>query len=104
MKKELQEYSNSKAEYINNHYTEFWTYGEEYTTLEEFYELCISERNPKNSGYNDKYTIFFDETDIENTILSFKEDLDYLYERDPKTYYVIYIEKCPSYWAVYFLE
>ena len=46
MKKELQEYSNSKAEYVNTHYTEFWKYGEEYNTLDEYYQLCINESSP----------------------------------------------------------
>lgn len=44
MKKELQEYSNSKAEYVNTHYMEFSTYGEEFNTLEEYYDLCIREK------------------------------------------------------------
>lgn len=104
MKKELQEYSNSKAEYVNTHYMEFLTYGEEFNTLEEYYDLCIREKTPNNSGYNDEYTIYFDETDIGGMIQSFKEDLDYLYQRKPKTYLVVYVEINSSYWSVYFLN
>lgn len=104
MKKELQEYSNSKAEYVNTHYMEFSTYGEEFNTLEEYYDLCIREKTPNNSGYNDEYTIYFDETDIRGMIQSFKEDLDYLYQRKPKTYLVVYVEINSSYWSVYFLN
>jgi len=112
MKKELQEYSNSKAEYVNNHYTEFWTYGEEYTTLEEFYELCISESTPQNSSYNDVYTISFDETDIVTTTSNFKNTIDFLYGEFTKSYLVVYVETCPNgndvynkpCWSVYFLR
>lgn len=104
MKKELQEYSNSKAEYVNTHYMEFSTYGEEFNTLEEYYDLCIREKTPNNSGYNDEYTIYFDETDIDGMVKSFKEDLDYLYKRKPKTYLVVYVEINSSYWSVYFLN
>lgn len=64
MKKELQEYSNSKAEYVNTHYTEFWTYGEEYNTLDEYYQLCIEESTPDNSSYNNIYKISYNETDL----------------------------------------
>ena len=112
MKKELQEYSNSKAEYVNTHYTEFWKYGEEYTTLEEFYELCISESTPQNSSYNDIYTISFDETDIVTTTSNFKNTIDFLYGEFTKSYLVVYVETCPNgndvynkpCWSVYFLR
>lgn len=112
MKKELQEYSNSKAEYVNTHYTEFWKYGEEYTTLEEFYELCISESTPQNSSYNDVYTISFDETDIVTTTSNFKNTIDFLYGEFTKSYLVVYVETCPNgndvynkpCWSVYFLR
>ena len=36
MKAELTAYSREKAEYIKEHYTEFWKYGTDFNTLEEF--------------------------------------------------------------------
>ena len=111
MKKELQEYSNSKAEYVNTHYTEFWTYGEEYNTLDEYYQLCINESSPDTSSYDDVYTIPFTEKDIDNITRMFKEQLKYEYEKREKAYYVVYVETCPNghrinpkpCWAIYFL-
>ena len=109
MQKELQEYSNSKAE--NTHYTEFWTYGEEYNTLDEYYQLCISESSPDTSSYDDVYTIPFTEKNIDNITRMFKEQLKYEYEKREKAYYVVYVEICPNghrinpkpCWAIYFL-
>lgn len=111
MKKELQEYSNSKAEYVNTHYTEFWTYGEEYNTLDEYYQLCINESSPDTSSYDDVYTIPFTEKNIDNITRMFKEQLKYEYEKREKAYYVVYVEICPNghrinpkpCWAFYFL-
>lgn len=111
MKKELQEYSNSKAEYVNNHYTEFWKYGEEYNTLDEYYQLCINESSPDTSSYDDVYTIPFTEKNIDNITRMFKEQLKYEYEKREKAYYVVYVEVCPNghrinpkpCWAIYFL-
>lgn len=104
MKKELQEYSNSKADFIRENYTEFDGYGVEYNTLEEFFEMSVNKKTPTNAGYNDEYTIYFDEKDIEGITKSFKEDIDYIYRRTPNTHIVIYIETCSSYWAVYLLN
>lgn len=112
MKKELQEYSNSKAEYVKNHYMDFLGYGEEYNTLDEFFEMCIKSNTPENSGYDDVYRISFDETDLEGTIASFEKTIDFLYKETPKTYFVVYVEACPNgldiynkpCWAVYFLN
>lgn len=111
MKKELQEYSNSKAEYVNTHYTEFWTYGEEYNTLDEYYQLCINESSPDTSSYDDVYTILFTGSNIDNITQMFKDQLDYEYEKREKAYYVVYVETCPNghrinskpCWAIYFL-
>lgn len=111
MKKELQEYSNSKAEYVNTHYTEFWKYGEEYNTLDEYYQLCINESSPDTSSYDDVYTIPFTEKNIDNITRMFKEQLKYEYEKREKAYYVVYVEVCPNghrinpkpCWAVYLL-
>ena len=111
MKKELQEYSNSKAEYVNTHYTEFWKYGEEYNTLDEYYQLCINESSPDTSSYDDVYTIPFTEKNIDNITRMFKEQLKYEYEKREKAYYVVYVETCPNghrinskpCWAIYFL-
>lgn len=104
MKKELQEYSNSKADFIRENYTEFDGYGVEYNTLEEFFEMSVNKKTPTNAGYNDKYTIYFGEKDIEGITKSFKEDIDYIYRRTPNTHIVVYIETCSSYWAVYLLN
>lgn len=112
MKKELQEYSNSKAEYVKIHYMDFLGYGEEYNTLDEFFEMCIKSNTPENSGYDDVYRISFDETDLEGTIASFEKTIDFLYKETPKTYFVVYVEACPNgldiynkpCWAVYFLN
>lgn len=111
MKKELQEYSNSKAEYVNTHYTEFLTYGEEYNTLDEYYQLCINESSPDTSSYDDVYTILFTGSNIDNITQMFKDQLDYEYEKREKAYYVVYVETCPNghrinskpCWAIYFL-
>ena len=65
MKKELQEYSNSKAEFIRENYTEFDGYGTEYNTVDEFFERCVRNYTPDNSSYSSVYIIPTDETDIE---------------------------------------
>ena len=113
MKKELQEYSNSKAEYVNAHYTEFWKYGIDFNTIEEYYELCISEDNPDNSGYDKVNAIELDETQdmLQEFIGLYKEYIDYEYEKRSDAYYVVYAEYCPNghnvnsnpCWAVYLL-
>ena len=113
MKKELQEYSNSKAEYVNTHYTEFWKYGIDFNTIEEYYELCIREDNPDNSGYDKVNAIELDETQdmLQEFIGLYKEYIDYEYEKRSDAYYVVYAEYCPNghnvnsnpCWAVYFL-
>lgn len=113
MKKELQEYSNSKAEYVNTHYTEFWKYGIDFNTIEEYYELCIKEDNPDNSGYDKVNAIELDETQdmLQEFIGLYKEYIDYEYEKRSDAYYVVYAEYCPNghnvnsnpCWAVYLL-
>lgn len=113
MKKELQEYSNSKAEYVNTHYTEFWKYGIDFNTIEEYYELCIREDNPDNSGYDKVNAIELDETQdmLQEFIGLYKEYIDYEYEKRSDAYYVVYAEYCPNghnvnsnpCWAVYLL-
>ena len=68
--------------------------------------------NPQDSGYNDIYTILFDETDIATTISNFKNTIDFLYSEYSQIYLVVYIETCPNgldicdkpCWAVYFLQ
>lgn len=113
MQKELQEYSNSKAEYVNTHYTEFWKYGIDFNTIEEYYELCIREDNPDNSGYDKVNAIELDETQdmLQEFIGLYKEYIDYEYEKRSDAYYVVYAEYCPNghnvnsnpCWAVYLL-
>lgn len=112
MKKELQEYSNSKANFIRENYTEFDGYGTEYNTAEELFEIMQHELTPDNASYNDIYCIDFDEKDIAISTKAFKEDLDYLYNRHRKSYFVIYVEICPNgidihrnpCWAIYLLH
>lgn len=112
MKEELQAYANNKANYINNHYTEFSAYGEEFNTLEEFYKWHINKCTPENSSYNNVYTVLFGETDIEIITSNFMNTIDFLYDEFPKTHLAVYIETCPNgldvcdkpCWAVYFLR
>lgn len=47
MKKELQEYSNSKADFIRENYTEFDGYGVEYNTLRRVFEMSVNKKNSK---------------------------------------------------------
>ncbi len=39
MKAELTAYSREKAEYIKEHYTEFWKYSIDYNTVEEYFSM-----------------------------------------------------------------
>ncbi len=112
MRRELQEYSNSQAKYVQEHYTEFWRYGIDYTTLEEYFQMCINESTPENSGYDSVATITFDtDENLDNIKSNFYSYIDYEYKERPKTYYVVYVEVCPNghrvnsnpCWAVYFL-
>ena len=112
MKEELTAYSREKATYIKEHYTEFWKYGIDYNTLDEYFSMRENKANPQDSGYNDIYTILFDETDIATTISNFKNTIDFLYSEYSQIYLVVYIETCPNgldicdkpCWAVYFLQ
>ena len=112
MKAELTAYSREKATYIKEHYTEFWKYGIDYNTLDEYFSMRENKANPQDSGYNDIYTILFDETDIATTISNFKNTIDFLYSEYSQIYLVVYIETCPNgldicdkpCWAVYFLQ
>lgn len=111
MKKELQEYSKSKAIYVKEHYTEFWKYGIEYNTLEEFFDYYAKNCTPEESSYDDVYTIPFGETNIDEVTDLFKRKLDFEYKERNDVYYVVYIETCPNghrinskpCWAIYFL-
>ncbi|WP_333632522.1 hypothetical protein [Ruminococcus sp.] len=113
MKKELQEYSNSKAEYVNTHYTEFWKYGKDYNTLDEYYSMSIKSKSPSISSYDGVDTINF--TEGQSMLKEFKElykdYINYEYEKRNDVYYVVYVEACPNgldvnpnpCWAVYLL-
>ena len=111
MKKELQEYSNSKAEFIRENYTEFDGYGTEYNTVDEFFERCVRNYTPDNSSYSSVYIIPTDETDIEEVKKQLKNKIDYGYRRNEDVNFVVYIDNCPngldiyngSCWAVYLL-
>jgi fibronectin type III domain len=111
MKAELTAYSREKAEYIKEHYTEFWKYGIDYNTLEEYFSMLENKLTPENDSYNDVYTINFDNKNIDDMTKIFKDQIDYEYKQDSDVYYVVYVETCPDghrtnpnpCWAVYFL-
>lgn len=111
MKKELQEYANGKAIYVQKYYTEFDGYGTEYNTVDEFFERCIRNYTPDNSSYSSVYIIPTDETDIEEVKKQLKNKIDYGYSRNENVNFVVYIDNCPngldiyngSCWAVYLL-
>ena len=111
MKAELTAYSREKAEYIKEHYTEFWKYGIDYNTLEEYFSMLENKLTPENGSYNDVYTIPFDDKNIDKITKIFKEQIEYEYKQDSNVYYVVYVETCPNghrinpkpCWAIYFL-
>jgi len=111
MKAELTAYSREKAEYIKEHYTEFWKYGTDFNTLEEFFELKEGSVTPETASYDAVYTVPYTQSSLSDTIEVYKSELDYLYNKYGNTYYVVYIQNCPSgnnvnsnpCWAVYFL-
>lgn len=111
MKAELTAYSREKAEYIKKHYTEFWKYGIDYNTLEEYFELKEKSVTPENAGYDAVYAIPYTQDNLDETIQLYKRKIDYLYEKEGDVYYVVYIENCPNghrvnsnpCWATYFL-
>lgn len=111
MKAELTAYSREKAEYIKEHYTEFWKYGIDYNTLEEYFVMLENKLVPDESSYDAVYAIPYTQKGLADTIALYKRKLDYLYETRGDVYYVVYIEDCPNghlvnsnpCWAVYFL-
>lgn len=111
MKAELTAYSREKAEYIKEHYTEFWKYGTDFNTLEEFFELKEGSVTPETASYDAVYTVPYTQSSLSDTIEVYKSELDYLYNKYGNTYYVVYIQNCPSgnnvnsnpCWAIYFL-
>ena len=111
MKAELTAYSRNKAEYIKEHYTEFWKYGIDYNTLEEYFSMLENKLTPSEASYDDVYTIPFGETDIDEVTDLFRGKLDFEYSERSDVYYVVYVETCPNghrinskpCWAIYFL-
>ena len=111
MKAELTAYSREKAEYIKEHYTEFWKYGIDYNTVEEYFSMVENKSTPENSSYSGVYTITFEDKNIDDVTKIFKEQIDYEYKQDSDVYFVVYVETCPNghrtnpnpCWAVYFL-
>ena len=113
MKAELTAYSREKAEYIKEHYTEFWKYGIDYNTLEEYFSMVERKVSPQSSSYDRVDTISFTEgSDFCNKFSSmYKEYIDYECKKRDDVYYVVYIESCPNgldvnpdpCWAVYLL-
>ena len=111
MKAELTAYSREKATYIKEHYTEFWKYGTDFNTIEEYFELKEKSVTPENAGYDAVYVIPYTQDNLDETIQLYKRKIDYLYEKEGDVYYVVYIENCPNghrvnsnpCWATYFL-
>lgn len=111
MKAELTAYSREKAEYIKAHYTEFWKYGTDFNTLEEFFKLKEGSVTPETASYDAVYTVPYTQSSLSDTIEVYKSELDYLYNKYGNTYYVVYIQNCPNghnvnpnpCWAIYFL-
>lgn len=111
MKAELTAYSRGKAEYIKEHYTEFWKYGIDYNTLEEYFFMRENKLTPSEASYDDVYTIPFGETNIDEVTDLFRGKLDFEYSERSDVYYVVYVETCPNghrinskpCWAIYFL-
>lgn len=113
MKAELTAYSRDKAEYIKEHYTEFWKYGIDYNTVEEYFLRKEGKAKPSDLGYDRVDTIEF--TEGQSMLSDFKkiymDYIDYEYEERNDVYYVVYIETCPNglnvnsnpCWAVYLL-
>lgn len=98
MQKELQEYSRSKANYIREHYTEFWKFGIDYNTVDEYFALLDNELTPENAGYDDVYAIHFTDTkeDLQEFIELYKRHLDYEYKKRNDVYYVVHVDCCPN--------
>lgn len=113
MKAELTAYSRDKAEYIKEHYTEFWKYGIDYNTVEEYFLRKEGKAKPSDLGYDRVDTIEF--TEGQSMLSDFKkiymDYIDYEYEERNDVYYVVYVEACPNgldvnpnpCWAVYLL-
>lgn len=113
MKAELTAYSREKAEYIKEHYTEFWKYGIDYNTVEEYFLRKEGKAKPSDLGYDRVDTIEF--TEGQSMLSDFKkiymDYIDYEYKERNDVYYVVYIETCPNglnvnsnpCWAVYLL-
>ncbi len=98
MQKELQEYSRSKANYIREHYTEFWKFGIDYNTVDEYFALLDNELTPENASYDDVYAIHFTDTkeDLQEFIELYKRHLDYEYKIRNDVYYVVHVDCCPN--------
>jgi hypothetical protein len=113
MKAELTAYSREKATYIKEHYTEFWKYGIDYNTVEEYFLRKEGKAKPSDLGYDRVDTIEF--TEGQSMLSDFKkiymDYIDYEYEERNDVYYVVYVEACPNgldvnpnpCWAVYLL-
>ena len=101
LKNELQEYSNSKAVYLQEHYSDcLYFNGTDWVSWESFEALIqngINKSTPYNSGYDDVVTITYDGAETYSGIISFmKNDIDYAYQKRPDCHYVVYIENCPN--------
>lgn len=113
MKAELTAYSREKAEYIKEHYTEFWKYGIDYNTVEEYFSMLEKKLIPNESSYDTVDTIHFGESvsTLNDFMKLYKDYIDYEYNKRGDVYYVVYIESCPNgldvnpnpCWAVYLL-
>ena len=97
--KELQEYSNSKAEYVTSNWTNYRGYGTEYTTLEEFYAWLCEDKTPSNSSWafptivREEVTEYFT---LDKAYEDVKEDIDNWYIDCPNSHIVLYAQWCPN--------
>lgn len=101
LKNELQEYSNSKAVYLQEHYSDcLYFNGTDWVSWDSFEALIqngINKSTPDNSGYDDVVTITYDSPEQYNNIISYmKDDIDYAYQERSDAHYVVYIENCPN--------
>jgi len=95
---ELQEYSNSKAEYVTANWTEYRGYGKAYNTLDEFYAWLCEDKTPSNSSWSAplSFNIYNDFYTYEYMLWYLKDAIDGEYNRNPDCHVVIYAEYFPN--------
>lgn len=90
--KELQEYSNSKEQWVRENWTELRGYGKEFTTLDECYEYLCDGETPENRGWD--FPVSFDihnpKCTYEYILEMMKSTIDAVYYSSPDSHVVIY--------------